>query len=613
MTDPSDERNDDGVEQDDAIIGRALKGSLVVIGGVAAVAALIFFLLRRPDAEAPEQVIEAAAPEQVEQVDEAPAVRFTDITTEAGVDFVHFHGAKGEKLLPETMGGGVALFDYDGDGDLDLLFTNGESWPHHARTATTQRLYANDGKGKFTDVTAAAGLAISLYGMGVATGDYDADGDVDLYLTSVGRNVLLENDGGRFRDVTDRAGVGGEEIWSTGATFFDADGDSDLDLFVGNYVVWSKEIDLELDYRLTGVGRAYGPPVHYAGTDSVLYRNRGDGTFEDVSEPAGIRVANPATGQPVGKALGLAVVDVDRDGHLDLLVANDTVQNFFFRNLGDGTFEEIGEMSGVAYDRNGAATGGMGTDVGYYRNDEQLGFLIGNFANEMTSVYVSAGASGFFTDEAIPDGIGAPTRRVLSFGVLLFDYDLDGRLDLLQSNGHLEEQIATVDPSQSYAQPAQLFWNAGAQSPRSFVEVDGSTTGDLSQSIVGRGSAFGDIDGDGDLDVVLTQVGARPLLLRNDQELGHHWLRVELDSPNGSVIGSEVTVGAGGLEQTRIVSPTRSYLSQSDPAATFGLGSAATLDKVTVRWPDGTTESFDEAAVNRSLKLRRGSGKAPSG
>jgi len=605
---PFDGSDGDSV-QDDAIIGVVFRRSLVAFASIGLIALAAVFVLRRPAAEAPESLIETTAPEQIVADETAPSVAFSNIAEAAGVDFVHFNGARGEKLLPETMGGGVALFDYDGDGDLDILFTNGAAWPHHPSPSPvpTPRLYENDGTGQFQDVTQGAGLDRPFYGTGIATADYDGDGDTDLYLTSVTSNRLLRNDGGRFTDVTEESGTGGAEIWSTGAAFFDYDGDQDLDLFVGNYVVWSKEIDLQLDYRLTGVGRAYGPPINYAGTDSVLYRNLGDGRFEDVSEAAGILVANPATGAPVGKALGLSVVDVDQDGHLDLLVANDTVRNFFFHNLGDGTFEEIGEVSGVAYDRNGAATGAMGTDIGYYRNDEQLGFVIGNFANEMTSVYVSSGTSGFFTDEAISDGIGAPTRRALSFGVLLFDYDLDGRLDLVQANGHLEESIASVDPSQSYAQATQLFWNAGPNASRGFVEIESDTTGDLAEAIVGRGSAYGDIDGDGDLDLLLTQVGAAPKLLRNDQTLDHHWLRVQLvgTPPSVDAIGAQVTLRTGETTQTRIVSPTRSYLSQSELTVTFGLGTATQVDEIRVLWPDGKTTFVENPELDRILTIRQ--------
>ena len=602
-SDPGDEF----VPEDDAIIGRAFRRSLIFLGILAAVLALGVFLWQRPEEAAPEQEITSSAPETVVREAEAPEVRFTDVTGEAGIDFVHFNGAVGDKLLPESMGGGVGFVDVDSDGDADLLFVNSSSWPHDppVNPAPTLALYLNDGRGHFEDVTRKAGLDVSFYGMGVAAADYDADGDLDLFLTAVGENHLYRNDGGVFVDVTATAGVaGGSDEWSTCASFFDADGDGDLDLFVGNYVRWSKEIDFEQDFRLTGVGRAYGPPQNYEGTFPYLYRNDGPGAggevvFTDISAVAGVEVVNSATQKPMAKSLGIGPVDVDGDGLIDVLVANDTVRNFFFRNRGDGGFEETGELVGIAYDRAGNATGAMGVDFGHYRNDANLGFLIGNFANEMTSVYVSQNDPGIFADEAIVEGIGAPSRRMLSFGVFLFDYDLDGRLDVLQANGHLEGEIAKVDPSQSYRQPAQLFWNAGPDD--GFVPVAGETTGGLAQPIVGRGSAYADIDADGDLDVVLTQVAGPPLLLRNDQQTGHHWLRLDLrgKAPNPEAIGARVELTAGDVTQQRTVMPTRSYLSQMERALTFGLGAEGVVESLVITWPDGSTQRVEGVTVDQ--------------
>jgi hypothetical protein len=593
------------VPEDDAVIGKAFRGSMLVIAGLAAAGLAVYFVASRPEAAAPEQTLQAVAPEAVAvAVTAPPAVRFTDVTAAAGVTFTHFNGATGEKLLPETMGGGVALLDYDGDGDSDLLFVNASSWPHDPAPAArpAMALYANDGRGRFTDVTRAAGLDKTFYGMGVAAADYDGDGDVDVFLTAVGENHLFANDGGVFTEVTRRAGVGGgAEAWSTSAGFFDYDGDGDLDLFVCDYVRWSREIDYQVDFRLDGVGRAFGPPQNYQGTFPHLYRNEGDGTFTDVSEAAGLHVINSATGVPVAKSLALAPIDVDRDGDLDVMVSNDTVQNFLFRNNGDGTFLEEAEHFGLAYDRNGNSTGAMGIDSAHFRNDHNLGFVIGNFANEMSSVYVTQDDPEFFVDEAITEGIGAPSRLMLSFGLFLFDYDLDGRLDVLQANGHVEEEIAKVDPSQRYRQPAQLFWNAGPGAGRGFVEVPPASTGDLAREIVGRGAAFADLDADGDLDVVLTQISGPPLVLRNDQDLGHHWLRVRLvgRAPNRDAIGAWVELEAGGVTQRRQVMPTRSYLSQVEPTVTFGLGELDRVDSLKVVWPDGTEETVEGVEVDR--------------
>jgi hypothetical protein len=601
---------DELVPEDDSIIGSALRWSLIVLVGAGAIVAVVLWALNRPEEAAPEQSIESTAPTAVEADASAPVVAFRNVTAQAGVAFSHFNGAEGDKLLPETMGSGAAFFDYDNDDDLDLLLVNSSAWPHSqpASPAPTSALYRNDGSGNFEDVSREAGLALELYGTGVAVGDYDGDGWRDVYVAAVGENRLLRNENGRFTDVTARAGVAGSpEEWSSSSAFVDYDGDGDLDLFVCNYVRWSKEIDLELDYRLTGVGRAYGPPLNYQGTFPYLFRNEGDGTFVDVSAESGVQVLNPASGVPVAKALAVAPIDLDGDGFIDLMVANDTVRNFLFHNQGDGTFAEVGELWGLAYGRSGEATGAMGVDAGHYRNDGDVGFAIGNFANEMTSLYISQGDPTFYADEAIGEGIGAPSRLMLSFGVLLFDYDVDGRLDLLQVNGHLESEINTVDPSQTYEQPSQLFWNAGPDHRQGFIPVDLATAGDLGTAIVGRGSAAGDIDGDGDLDVVLTQTGRDALLLRNDQETGHHWLRVRLaqEGPNRDAIGAWIELEVGGERQRRQVMPTRGYQSQSELAVHFGLGEASAIDSLEITWPDGTAQSVEPPGVDQLVVLER--------
>jgi hypothetical protein len=602
------------VPQDDAIIGHAMRRSAQVAGVLLLVVGALYFLLTREPPKPAEQKIKPAAPEApAAKTAELPSIPFRDITGEAGIAFVHESGATGEKLLPESMGGGAAFLDYDGDGDQDLLLVSGASWPGAAKKSGRTALYQNDGKGRFRDVTAEAGLgaAAGTYGMGVAVGDYDADGYPDFYLTALGKNRLFKNRGGKgFEDVTGKMGVaGGEDEWSTSAAFADFDRDGDLDLFVANYVLWSREIDLELDYRLVGVGRAYGPPVNYKGQHARLFRNDGAG-FADVSKEAGVQVLNKATGVAVAKALGVLPVDIEGDADLDILVANDTTQNFLFVNDGKGVFEERGEEAGIAYGRAGESTGAMGIDGGHYRNDRDLGIAIGNFANEMTSLYISQGNASLFSDEAISDGVGAPSRLPLKFGMLFADFDLDGRLDLLQTNGHLETEIAQVDPSQTYAQPAQFFWNAGPGARATFVELKGDHLGDLVKPIVGRGSAFADIDGDGDLDVVMTQVGRAPLLLRNDLAAGANFLRLRLADPksaNRDAIGARVTIEAGGVRQERQVMPTRSYLSQSEPTLTFGLGKIAKVDSVKVIWPDGKEETLDPAAyaLGRENRVER--------
>ena len=584
-------------------------------GAIAVVAVATFYLTtREPAGDAPAEHRPAGPNEPVRAVATLPSLAFTDITNDAGIDFVHDPGAYGERLLPETMGGGVAFVDYDNDGDQDLLFVNSTTWPWRPQPATlpTSKLYRNRGDGTFEDVSRATGMAFALYGMGVATGDFDGDGFVDVFVTAVGENRLFRNLGGeRFADVTAEAGVaGGADEWSTSAAFVDIDADGDLDLFVCNYVAWSPEIDREVDYRLTGIGRAYGPPTDFPGTDSYLYRNDG-GTFVDVSEDAGVRVSNPSTGQPVGKALAVAPVDVDGDRRPDLVVANDTVRNFLFLNQGEGRFREAGVELGLAFDAGGASTGAMGVDAARFDNDDKLAVVIGNFANEMSSFYVARPGEGLFSDDAIVSGVGAPSRRALTFGVFFFDADLDGRLDMLAANGHVEPEIRRVQASQRYAQPTQLFWNCGKDCPRRYELLE--VVGDLDAPVVGRGAAYADIDDDGDLDVAITQVGGRAMVLRNDQTLGHNWVRVKLASAtaNRHALGAVVTATVAGQGQVRVVNPARSYLSQVELPVTIGLGDAPLLDELTVDWPGGARETWSDLPSGRTYVLREGQAPAP--
>ena len=341
---------------------------------------------------------------------------------------------------------------------------------------------------------------------------------------------------------------------------------------------------------------------------SYLWRNEGNGTFSDVSREAGIEVQNPATGEPMGKALGLVFIDADEDGDLDVFVANDTVQKFVFRNRGDGTFEEIGAASGVAFDSAGLATGAMGIDVADYGNSGALAVGVANFANEATSFYVQQKDPWQFVDMANSEGIGSPSRLKLKFGFFFFDYDLDGRLDILQANGHLENEINQIQPSQTYRQATQLFWNCGRGARGCYAVVPDDRLGDLGRPIVGRGAAYADIDADGDLDVVLTDNGGSPLLIRNDQALGHHWLRVRLVGRGGNreAIGARLVLEAGGVVQRRQVMPTRSYLSQVELPVTFGLGSAERIDSLKVHWPGGGVQDVPVDAVDTVLTVEQG-------
>ncbi|HVV72123.1 MAG TPA: CRTAC1 family protein [Verrucomicrobiae bacterium] len=536
-----------------------------------------------------------------------PVAKFTDITSAAGIRFVQHNGAYGDKLLPETMGGGVAFFDFDNDGYPDLLLINSTDWPGHAsinQRPPTMALYHNDGRGGFTDVTPGSGLDVSFYGMGVAVGDYDNDGLPDVFITGVGGNHLFHNQGrGKFREVTQEAGVAGAaDGWSTSAAWIDYDNDGKLDLFVCNYVRWSPELDRAANYELPTIGRAYGPPRNFEGVYPYLFHNDGSGHFSDVSAKAGVQIRNPATGRPVAKSLAVAPVDVDNDGWIDLVVANDTVQNFLFHNEHNGTFREIGARSGIAYDAYGLTRGAMGIDSARFRNDDTLGIAIGNFANEMNALYTAQRDSLLFADEAAQEGFGPASQKFLKFGLFFFDYDLDGRLDVLTANGHLEPQINRVESSQQYRQPAQLFWNRGGRKGTGFVAVSPEKCGAaLFKPIVGRGSAFADIDGDGDPDVVIAQVAGPPLLLRNDQKLGHHWVRLKLVGKkcNRDAIGAWVRARVAGHTLSRQVMPTRSYLSQSELPITLGLGDATHIDSLEVTWPGGAPQKIPPPELDR--------------
>jgi enediyne biosynthesis protein E4 len=572
---------------------------------VCGVAALAVWLRRSPPTSGAPLPVRGAASAAT-----PPDVAFVDITRQAGIAFEHENGADGQKLLPETMGGGVVFFDYDNDGRPDLLFVDSRPWPWSRRAGHETRsrlvLYRNDGGGRFHDVTADAGLVVDIYGKGAAAADYDNDGWVDLFVTAVGANHLFRNVGGRFTDVTATAGVAGKaDQWSTCAAWFDYDRDGDLDLFVCNYVRWSKTIDLQQDFRLDGIGRAYGPPRTFEGTFAYLYRNDGGGRFTDVSASAGVQVTNPATGVPMAKSLGVAPVDLDADGWPDLVVANDTVQNFVFHNERNGRFTEIGARAGIAFDAYGNSRSAMGIDAADFRNDGSLGIAIGNFANEMTALYVSQQEPLQFADEAIVAGIGPKSRGALTFGVLFFDYDLDGRLDLLTANGHIEAGIQKVQASQHYEQPPHLYWNAGATGGATFVPVTSPRSGDLLRPMVARGVAVADIDGDGDLDVVLSSVAGPPRLLRNDQQSRHHWIRLALTGSrsNRDAIGAIVEVEISADTLRRTVMPARGYLSQSELPVTIGLGDRTAVDDLRVQWPDGSVQTVRDVAIDSTTRI----------
>lgn len=527
---------------------------------------------------------------------EAVVPVFTDVTAEAGIAFTHATGAFGKKWMPETMGGGCAWLDYDGDDWLDLLLVNGREWPGHETLPVqpTQRLYRNRGDGTFEDVTAAAGLNIALYGMGCAAGDYDGDGDTDIYLTAVGDNVLLRNDGGVFVDVTDEAGVAGNApepdatpAWSTGAAWLDSDRDGLLDLFVVNYVKWTPETDIYT--TLDGKTKSYATPEKYQGESCRLYRNLGGGRFADVTEAAGVLNHN-------AKSLAVSVADFNNDGAMDLVVANDTEANLLYRNRGDGTFEEIALAAGVAYDENGRARAGMGIDVADYENDGRQAIAIGNFSREPVSLFQQVDAA-FFQDRAGRARLAGPTLLSLTFGLLFADFNLDGYQDLVIANGHVEPEINAVQRDVTYAQPTQLFLNDGAGG---FFEATARAGEALARPVVGRGLASADYDRDGDIDLALTTSGGPAYLLRNDLPPGaNRGVRVRLIGapPNTAALGARLVAHSGDLTQRRLVRTGSSYLSQSELTQTFGLGSRGGIEVLEVHWPQGRVDRYKHLAA----------------
>lgn len=576
-----------------------------------------------------------------------PATPFKDVTALANLKFKHQNGATGRKLLPETMGSGVAILDYDNDGWQDIFLVNSCSWPGakpNPEKMPTSELYRNKRDGTFERVTKQVGLDESFYGMGACVGDFNNDGFPDLFVTGIGGNRLYENTGEgssrKFKDVTTEAGLALTTGWpshlsesafyehaqhipfGSSATFVDYDGDGLLDLFVCYYVSWSPAIDLSIASSLTGIGRSYQQPTSLEGSKCTLYRNLGNGKFADVSRETGIIVeekegiGTSARTRLVGKSLGVIVLDADQDGWPDLIVANDTVRNFFFHNVPDGSggrrFEEIGVTANIAY-AEGTARGAMGIDYAEYQPGKSA-LLIANFANEPNSFLILNNSRRLlFADASSAVGLLGPSRAPLKFGAFFFDYDLDGRLDLLTCNGHIEPEIAKVQPGQQFEQPPQLFWNSG-QAGRVFEPVNAQSTGeDLFRPLVGRGSAYLDFDLDGDLDLILTENNGPARLLRNDQKLGHHWLRLTLvgdgKQSNRSAIGAEVTLEAEGLTLKRSISGAKGYLSQSELPLTFGLGKLTKIDKVIVRWPGRGTDlvqTFTGLEVDRKYQLVQG-------
>ena len=519
-----------------------------------------------------------------------PGFRLADVTQAAGLNFQHRTGAFGAKYLPETLGPGCAFLDYDGDGLLDILILNGGDWLGHVRGPSSGlRLYRNNGNGTFTDVTQKAGLAIPLYGMGIAVGDFNNDGFPDIYVTAVGQNRLFRNTGkGTFVDVTQTSGLMGRTGLSTSALWFDYDRDGLLDLFVCNYVQWSPDHDVFCS--VDGKSKSYCTPEAYHGSTCWLFRNRGNGTFEDVTAKSGIFDAS-------SKSLGVAMLDIGGDGWPDLFVANDTQPNKLYRNLKNGTFEDVAVQAGVAFSEDGKARAGMGVDAADFDNSGTTGIAITNFDDEMMALY-RAGNAGAFVDVAGRSGIGVPSRRRLGFGCCFADMNLDGNLDLVAVNGHIDETVRNIAGNHGYAQAPHLFLNNGRGV---FRDVAAEAGGGFATPRVGRGLAYGDFDGDGDVDLLVTTNGGPAYLYRNDVAAGAKSLRLKLRGvkTNRDGIGAVVRVTTPDGTQSRMVKTGSSYLSQSELALTFGLGKRDRADRIVVVWPGNGVQEFTGVAAGR--------------
>jgi len=527
----------------------------------------------------------------------AQTIQFRDITTQAGIHFVHNNGAFGKKYLPETMGPGCAFIDYDNDGWPDIVLVNGQNWPGHAGAVSTLKLYRNNHDGTFTDVSTKAGLAVPMFGLGAAVGDYDNDGYDDLFISALGQSHLFHNNGnGTFSDVTKPAGLWGPSEFSTGSAWVDYDRDGKLDLAVANYVQWS--IPGDLFCTLDGTRKSYCTPESYKGTSARLWHNLGNGKFEDVTQKANFY-------DPTSKSLGVAILDYDNDGWPDILLANDTQPNKLYLNKHDGRFEETAVSAGIAFSEDGVARAGMGVDAADYDRSGHASIIITNFANQMLSLYHNEG-NGLFVDEAPRSEVGRASLVTLGFGCFFFDYDNDGWPDIFVADGHIENEIERVQKRVSYAEPPHLFRNLGGGK---FQEVTQTLGPVFASPKVARGAAYADIDNDGALDVLLTTNGGRAYLFHNEGGINQS-LRVKLKGTksNRDGIGALIRVTSGKDRQWQMIRSGSSYLSQSELVATFGLGDAAKADALEVQWPSGQVDKLTKINTDQMAIIEEGKG-----
>jgi enediyne biosynthesis protein E4 len=530
-------------------------------------------------------------------------IHFEDITRSAGFHFTHNNAASGKKYLPETMGSGVAFLDYDNDGWQDILLVNGEDWPNPSQSPNSKKrhstlaLYHNNHDGTFTDVTQKAGLAVEMMGMGVAIGDYDNDGFDDIFITALGQSRLFHNNGnGTFTDVTQKAGLAGPHEFSTAAAWVDYDRDGHLDLVVGNYVQWSPETDIYC--TLDGKAKSYCTPESYKGASVRLWHNRGNGTFEDTTQKAGLFDTS-------SKSLGIAILDANQDGWPDIFVSNDTQPNKLYMNNANGTFTEKAVPSGVAYSEDGVARAGMGVATADYDRSGYPSLIITNFSNQMLAFYHNE-RNGLFVDEAPHSEVGRASLLTLGFGCFFFDYDLDGWPDIYIANGHIEDAIERVQPRVRYAEPPHLFRNLGAGK---FAEVTDAMGRAFASPRVARGAAYGDINNDGALDVLVSTNGGAAALFKNTGATNHS-LRIKLvgTKSNRDGLGATVRVTNGADTQAKMLASGGSYLSSSELILTFGLGDRAKADAIEIRWPSGQIDHAANIPADQIITVKEASG-----